>query len=431
MTDHSAKLPWRILGLRTLIAVVAMLALNFSAQCGLAQAVEVPVTVEQFAERVTAAMARFDDVHFSGSKVTTHELDSKDGKPGETFTIPSKFSFRKKGTRWNLTLDGFQAAYKSSTLTPHGSVSGFDGKMHFDLDRDILTLGEENTSGLNFSAKTMFFRAGWSEHTLLNSFKRDTAKVAENRTIRGHDCVIYQVSFRNSDVFDRLEIAFAPKLSWLPIESSRFNRGKLYSTDILSEFNETGDGLLYAKKVVTTYETDPIPYRKSEITIDEFVTSTKLTDDDFKHPVKPGTRIVDYGKGICWIDDPWWNDLAQWLREKHNWPVTSHSELWDIGSFATDAVNGLPAPGIQASEWINTDPGAWERKDRKDSILDFFGGRSIQPHPKWTNAIRKLWLANGWPRSHAPRANAPPTLRVGTHHPRSASNSKSQSTHPN
>jgi hypothetical protein len=351
-------------------------------------------SVESLAKKITAVMDAYHDVQLSGSEVTVREMNPSSDKKGESFSIPGKFDFRQQGVLWNVDRETFVTRYGTKELVAKNYSAGFDGETHFNLEKEKVTYGEETTSGLLYQPRQLFFRTGWSHRTLTNSFTRDGSKLTGKKTIRGHECVMYQVTIRTSGQFNRLEIAFAPDLGWLPIESKRTNRGKLYSTDTLSDFQKTPEGLWYAKKIVSTYETLPIPYRKRETHIKTFASSKSLQKSDFEHQLADGATVVDYGRGIVYINDPWWDDLAPWLRENHNWPVTSHSELWDLSSFASDAIDGLPAPGIQASEWINGDPGDWDRKDRKVTILYFYGGRSIQPHPKWLNALRKLWRAN-------------------------------------
>ena len=92
-----------------------------------------------------------------------------------------------------------------------------------------------------------------------------------------------------------------------------------------------------------------------------------------------------------WHADPWWNDLAPWLKKELHWPHPSLLALWEIPSYTDGSVKGKQAPPLISAEWINgRNPGAWDRPGRKVTLVYFYGGRLINPHPKWVNAVREL-----------------------------------------
>jgi hypothetical protein len=61
-------------------------------------------------------------------------------------------------------------------------------------------------------------------------------------------------------------------------------------------------------------------------------------DAEFRYGSTVGLDVVDRKSGMAWHEDPWWQDLAPWLKEKFNWPKgTAGDGLSDEGYKALEA----------------------------------------------------------------------------------------------
>lgn len=265
-------------------------------------------------------------------------------------------------------------------------VEGFDGTVHFYTDRSLLILGEESLSGQVLSAINLFFSMNGRANETLDLLRAEDARIVENDMVNLVDCIVVEINRERNERSWKYRFSVAPERSWLPLKLERIENGVATITHRLSELT-TFNGIWYPREVWTT-RTDNTKTRDFHITA--LKVPAKFNDDSFAPPIVLGTNVLDRRVGYGWHEDPWWNDLKPWLLKEYDWPRADLFELHSVGHYGECPLEGKPAPKIEPAEWLTTDPGGWDRPERKLTLLYFYGGRLITPTPKWAAAINEL-----------------------------------------
>ncbi len=165
--------------------------------------------------------------------------------------------------------------------------------------------------------------------------------------------------------------------------------GKPYSEETLENLKQTTTGVWYPAKISRTQHFQPDTLISKTTLITAFEVKDNFVASEFQHPIPIGVDIVDHTTGRAWHNDPWWAEMQPWYQTKLNWPRSSLSVLHEMKSYIKEGIEGQEEPEIEVAKWWI--PEGYERpKDRKISVLVFFGGRAIHPTPQWMAALKVL-----------------------------------------
>ena len=361
------------------------------------------LTPAKIAEQVEAMMRRMVGVEYAATTLETKNtnLGFTDKEP---IPVSGKGSFRfiSDGERWLADEHGFTISFGQPDLIPQHSESGFDGDQYFRWNERKLTLGENDHANTRLEPRNVFWNGGRSADWLLSAIKSFNARIERREMIGGHECVVLVSEPgkpKPGETIDatfqppnwRFEITFSPKQSWLPLKTEIQLDGKRFASERLENLAQTPEAIWYPQTIRFQAFIEATTMAK-QTRITSFRLRDKFDAAEFRRatPLPIGVDIVDYRRGRVWHNDPWWPDLAPWLAEKFAWPSRYRSELDSLKSNADKKIHGQPAPPIEASEWLNGNPGAWDRAGRKLTILFFFGGDAIHPTPQWLAGLKGL-----------------------------------------
>ena len=103
-------------------------------------------TPAELADGVEAAIARVTSAELSTRYLERRNTNAY-GQGDAVFASGTGRSlFRADGTRWYCDDDGFTTRMGKSETSPMRTISGFDGTVHFEKDRHVVTYGEDNLS---------------------------------------------------------------------------------------------------------------------------------------------------------------------------------------------------------------------------------------------------------------------------------------------
>jgi peroxiredoxin len=359
------------------------------------------------ADKIEREMQLFDSVEY-----TIEYTESRNVAPWNKAEMPDwvdgegRYLYRGDGSRWFL--DEHANTFNSGEhyLTPEHRISGFDGRRHFHFNsgRSVLVWGEDDQGRARAHLPNVLWRCGNSAENLLWVLRNPDAKIAGRPVVAGHPCIVVELNWGpdwdKSKSPQRLEVTISPEQSYLPLKAVWERNGKVTSESEMRGLNQTPDGLWYPLMIRINRnlaEPPSFPWPRTE-RIKSLVrrgttASNRFDDDELQYVPPSGIDIVDRRLGVNWHNDPWWPELAPWIKETFDWPRSDTGELVYVASFCDQAMAGGMAPPIEAAQWLNAgNPGAWNRPDRFISVLYFFGGTAIDPHPKWAGALR-TWQA--------------------------------------
>lgn len=343
----------------------------------LAKENSVKLTPASIADSMQKSMQKFAVVDFSARYNTRNAKPSLFDSRGSS----GRVRYRSLGEHFLAEL------FPESDRDPSW-VKGFDGNVHFHTYRNLLILGEESLSGPVLSAINLFFSMNGRANETLDLLRAEDAKIVENDMVDLVDCIVVEINRERNKRSWTYRFSVAPERSWLPLKLERIENGAATITHRLSELTSS-NGIWYPREVWTT-RTDNIKTRDFHITALEV--QAEFNDDAFVPPIQLGTNVLDRRVGYGWHEDPWWNDLKPWLKREYGWPRPDLFELHSLSHpfLKPLPLEGSPAPPIEPAEWLTTEPGGWDRPERKLTLLYFYGGRLISPTPKWAGAINEL-----------------------------------------
>lgn len=352
------------------------------------------LTTAQIAERVAASAKQYESVEYVAEAVDLRNanLFRSDQKP-VWFSLPESYRYIGDGTRFLIETQGHTYRIGSPKLVPSNWSGGFTGKVHHSTQDGTVTLGTEELRGRTRSAVNTFFSFNGRFTETMSSLQSEDARTLEPKRLGGVKCVVVETvrSYQGGKSVRRDLLVLAPERNWLPLRQERYINGKRIIARSLSKLTQAG-GIWFPERMRYEREKQPIPYAMRNVRVTEFRRRPDFADADFAPPVRTGVNVKDNRIGaVAWHADPWWDDLAPWLKKELHWPTPSLLALWEIPSYTDGSVKGKQAPPLIAAEWVNgRNPGAWDRPGRKVTLVYFYGGRLINPHPKWVNAVREL-----------------------------------------
>ena len=365
------------------------------------------LTPAKIAEQMEATMQRFTAVDYAATFSETRDANAHYGnKPPLLVEGEGTFSYLSDGTRWFADERGFTVNLGEPGTIPKHVRAGFDGDKFFTLrsNWDRVVLGEHELADARLVPREIFWHGAKSGGWTLHAVRYFNARIDRRETIGGHECVVVvsepgkpkpgdpplRGSLQRHDWL--YEITISPDQSWLPLKTVIHLDGKPYATETIEKLAQTPDGVWYPERIRFEQQLLPEYSMKKETRITRFQLRKTFTDDEFRRadPLPVGYDIVDYGRNRVWHNDPWWPELAPWLAQQLNWPRPNMSGLSRLGSNADGKIQGQPAPAIQAAEWLNRDPGGWDRAGRKLTVLMFLGGDAIDPTPLWVAGLKSL-----------------------------------------
>lgn len=359
----------------------------------------------RLANEIEQAMRDYDSTEYSIEYTEKRNAEWRDDLEPKFFEGKGHYTYRGDGTRWFLDELGFTHNSGTPIAIPEHRVSGYDGRLHYHARRGTLWLAEDEQGRSRAQPRSVFWHAGLTYENLLAVLRKGVGVVSlidvDNRPCV-HVSVDWADAWDESKAPRRLEVTISPEQSFLPLKTVWTRNEKLQAQEELSELKQTPDGLWYPTRI-----TEIRPGPKGNETKQTRVTSLvrrgegagkAFRDEEFQYGPPAGTDIVDRRRGYAWHDGPWWQELSGMLRERFNWPRPSERLPQGLSSFCDPALEGQAAPAIEAAEWLNGDPGTWNRQDRFVSVLFFWTGSLIQPNPEWVTALsrwQERWRDDG------------------------------------
>jgi len=338
-----------------------------------------PLTPASIADAMEEWMKQYATVDMSGEL-----LNGEEAIPDESLgEVEGTFRFQSKGQRFHAN-QVCPIPGKGVTF-----LEGFDGETHY-CTNPMLTLGEESGMGQAISAMSLFFSLNGRPTDVPRRLRYENAKIVDESIIDGIKCLVIESSYANGSRIWTYRMAIAPDHSWLPVVLTALVNGEVTARKTLRQIEKIND--VWIAKRITTER-----FNKSEVTktrrirITEFSANPEFGDEVFDPPIELGTNVMDHRVGYGWHEGPWWSELKPWLQRTYGWPRPDLFELHSVQHFGPKSkIEGLPAPPIEPAEWLPSEPGNWDRPERKLTLLYFFGGRLISPTPKWAGAINEL-----------------------------------------
>jgi Carboxypeptidase regulatory-like domain len=84
--------------------------------------------------------------------------------------------------------------------------------------------------------------------------------------------------------------------------------------------------------------------------------SRALAEGEFRLELPPNADVTDLALGTGYCNDPWWPEIGKLLRDRFDWPKVDVSRLSELATYGTPEIIGRPAPPMEASLWINSEP---------------------------------------------------------------------------
>lgn len=343
-----------------------------------------PLTPAGIADAMEVAMRGYSTIDFSANHLKSGNSEPEPSKPTEGFgEVQASIRYRADGKR-------FLAERTAIDGSDNGTwIEGFDGKTHYHTDRGLLILGEEALTGQALSATNLLFSLNGRPTETLRFLRDENARIVAETSIEGTTCQVIEIPFTRGDRSWTYRITVAPERSSLPLVITRSEKGETTIRHTLSQLVPTAGGW-YAKRVATTRYSEGKVSRDRQIQITRFSARPDVSPAAFAPPIVLGTNVLDRRVGYGWHEDPWWGDLKPWLKQEYNWPRADLFELHSVGHYGDCPLEGKPAPSIEPAEWLEPNPGGWDRPERNLTLLYFYGGRLITPTPKWAAAINEL-----------------------------------------
>ena len=346
-------------------------------------------TPAELADGIEAATTRV-----TSSELSTRYIERRNtnayGKGNAVFASGTGRSlFRADGTRWYCNDDGFTTRMTKSEISPERVESGFDGSVHFEKNRHIVTYGEDNLSVWQYSPKSVFWGGGRDTDFLLGRLRDENAKIASDETVDNRRQVTVNVAWSWGETAYEYQVTLLPDHSFLPVEATVTVNGNPDAEWSASGLKQT-DGLWYPSKVSRKRFVGKKPDRDKRTIVTAFRLRKDFDDAEFQLGSTISLDIVDRRTGTAFHNAPWWHDMAPFLRQRLDWPQRDMHSANDYAKYGNDDLAGKPAPKLSVAEWINGEPTEITAEGRHLTLLIFFGGRAISPSPRTLAALNNL-----------------------------------------
>ena len=385
--DAQAARCWRLSVLLILIAT-SVIASHLAASAA-DQTDSRTWTPSELADGVEAAIARV-----ASSELSTRYIERRNtnayGKGDAVFASGTGRSlFRADGTRWYCDDDGFTTSFGKPGSTPRRVESGFDGTVHFEKNRHVVTYGEDNLSVWQYSAGRVFWGAGRDTDFLLSRLRDENATVVSDETVEDRRQVTVKVDWNWGETAYEYQVTLLSDHSFLPVKAAVTVNGNPDAEWVASGLKQT-DGHWHPSKVSRKRFVGKKLDRDRRTTVTAFRLRDDFDESEFQLHSTINLDIVDRRTGTSFHNDPWWNDLAPFLRKRLDWPQRDMHSANDYARYGNDDLVGKPAPKLSVAEWINGEPTELTSRFRNLTLLIFFGGRAISPSPRTLAALNNL-----------------------------------------
>lgn len=352
------------------------------------------ITPAQIADRIEAVWKQYPSIEYRATVEETRNTNFFQLKEDPILVKGTgSIHFRADADRWFADEKSFSFRIRTTETYPRNTTASFDGQIHTLFDGSKYVIGEEDLAHERLKPAALFWNSGLSAEWLLTALRRPEAKMTERIKLAETSCLHVQVTWTPTwDKANRkFDIMICPEQGWLPRRVLIDRGDELLGEWSIPQVKTTEQGLSYPAEIrVTRPDKSDTPFRK--ILITQFQERDHIEDRDFKVPVPDGAVIADYRRGVAWYDDPWWNELSEWLRDNIDWPRHNLQALLRLHSNSDDDIFGKPAPPLRPAEWIvNPIDGKWDRPDRRLTVLHFFGGQLIEPTPSSLKALDRLY----------------------------------------
>ncbi len=349
-------------------------------------------TVDELAEKVQATIQRFDTVRLEAEYTQRRDSNALTGKEPVIVEGSGELLYRGDKDRWYLRDDGFTFRQGKSETFPRLTITGYDGSIHYSGDARSFKLAEE---GFRTSArpKQLIWETMLTYDYLSRAFDRETARIAFVGRDDGREVVKFESSWGSESEPWRLTVSFDTSHSFLPIIQKLWYRGEPYATSQIEQLKPVPDSSQWYPQVVrTVFHRPALGIINEQYHIRDLRLPDAMSDADFKYEPPLGADVIDRRSNLAWHMDPWWDAMMPWMGSSLGWPRHSFQSLGEFRSYADEAINGRDATPIRAEHWVGGNPGGWDRKHRKFSVLYFCGdaSRLIDPNPRWTTELGLL-----------------------------------------
>lgn len=359
------------------------------------------LTPERVLQEVEANMQRFSKVSYSATFQETRNANVYRNKEVLPISGKGRWDFQTDGTKWRVDKEGFTYRTGTTDVSPTHSISGFDGMQFYEKEGGKFVIGEEPNTNSQVEPQNVFWNGARTKSWLLSALRSWNAKIDRKVTIEGKKCLVItskpgqpKPGETEETSFERTlwhyEITISPTQSWLPLKTILHMNGKLYGEETLKDVTQTPGGVWYPKTIHRKQHHQPDRLISKIVKVTRLELKDQFDPTDFQQALPIGDDIVNYSTGQTWYNDPWWPDMKPWLESKLNWPRPSLRVLGDMKSYVTEDIDGKPAPEIQAAKWLGKQPASWQAPGRKGTVVVFFGGRAIDPTPRWITALKVL-----------------------------------------
>ncbi|MFK7819465.1 MAG: hypothetical protein AB8G99_12155, partial [Planctomycetaceae bacterium] len=336
------------------------------------------LTASQIADQIENVAKQYRSVRYSTIfNVTKSANPFKREENPKLVTGNGRTSYTRQGEKWVVDLHSFTLSMNSGKKTKTHTGGGFDGGLHWHRDADEVTLAEEFGSGPTYDPSELFWHGARNRGWLLAALRKDSAKVVGTELVEGQECLKVESEFKDY----RFRFSIAPNAAFLPLRSECAIKGHVQGVETLSQLRQSESGLWYPGRIRIEHPDLPMPYVVKRIAVRALESADDVLPEVFQPKQPFGLNVVDHRRGFAFHNDPWWSEMEPILREQFSWPRADLNALQQLSSYEAES-GGKPVPKVHAAEWINGDPGEWNREGRNVTVVWFYGGRAIIPSPK-------------------------------------------------
>jgi hypothetical protein len=304
--------------------------------------------------------------------------------------FPGRFVYESDGERWRARYDSLFIAMgplSPGKFPPDRWVSGYDGTIHYHLVAGAAYLCEAHWAAESVTPRSLFWD-GAERGVLINSLLTPNATVTQCE-IGDYRCYVVEPP-RDRREERSFEIVISPHQSFLPVRVIAFERGEAKHTFRLHDIKESADGIWAPGRITVENRSvgggldGPSALEdRRETRVVRFAPHPTFDPGAFALEIPASADVLDRRTGLFHINDPWWPELSQFLREKYDWPKADLTPLKELRSPPNSGLDGRSPPPLQASRWLKGTPLDWEKLRGKVVLLVF-------PRPDDINLVPAL-----------------------------------------
>lgn len=298
-----------------------------------------------------------------------------------------RFSYANDGTRWRASFDGKTYRIGKSELFPYRWLAGFDGKTHYALDHSRgFTIGKMQAHE-NIPTEIFF----WSSHgsSFAKSLSTNDWKFVDQPVVDGFRCysLVLEKTFREN-YQQRQELTVSPRQSFLPVRYTVMANGKLSWSLELSRLKKTDNGMWFPGRVL---KRETFSSRKRDARVRVFEPDRVFEPEYFKATIPLGEFVRDNREGRVYLNDPWWPEVSQLMRDQFDWPPVDLVPLQNAMSYVDESIQGSIAKEITPSTWLQGKPLSIASQKGNVTLLYFSTASLWEPNGPQTAALAEIY----------------------------------------